>query len=90
MIPRILLALGGGYFLSAAAVMWGALFLSWFMDRSEAVVLMAMLGFVLYLVVLLWAFAEPRLIRLWLGLGVLPTLAFLLSLLLTAAPGTGG
>jgi len=45
------------------------------LPRSEAVVLMAMLGFVIYLLVLLWALAEPCVGRLWCALGALPTLA---------------
>ncbi|MEM1044366.1 MAG: iron uptake protein [Bacteroidota bacterium] len=39
------------------------------MARGEAVVLAMMLAFVLYLIVLIWAIAERRLWRLWLGLG---------------------
>lgn len=76
---RLALAVVGGYFLSAAGVTWGALLLSGVMPRSEAVVLMAMLGFVLYLVVLIWAFAEQRLLRLWLVLGMIPTIGHLLT-----------
>ncbi|MCP1999794.1 hypothetical protein [Nitrobacter winogradskyi] len=34
------------------------------MPRSEAVVLASMLGFIIYLVLLLWSFAERRLWRL--------------------------
>ncbi len=39
------------------------------MSRSDAVVLAAMLGFLLYLGLLLWAFAERRLSRLAIVLG---------------------
>lgn len=68
-IQRLLLAVVGGYWLTAGLVSLGALALAAVMPRSEAVVLMAMLGFVVYLVLLLWAFAELRLTRLWLMLG---------------------
>jgi len=68
-IQRVLLAIVGGYWLSSGLVSLGALALATVMPRSEAVVLMAMLGFVGYLMLLLWAFAEPRLTRLWLVLG---------------------
>ena len=66
---RVLLALIGGYFLSAALAALFALGLSRFMPRGEAVILMAMCAFIVYLLLLLWAFAEPRLARLWLMLG---------------------
>ena len=66
---RLVLAVVGGYFLSAAAAALLALGLSQIMPRSEAVMLMAMGVFVLYLIVLLWAFAQRRLARLWLVLG---------------------
>jgi len=82
---RVLLAVVGGYFLSAALVAWGALALASVMPRSEAVVLMGMLGFVVYLGVLLWAFAEPRLGRLWVVLAGVPLAAAGLRWLLPAA-----
>lgn len=68
---RVLVAVIGGYLLSASVAAWGALALAQLISRSEAVVLMAMLAFVIYLVVLIWAFAEPRLALVWwvLGLG---------------------
>ena len=67
---RVLLAVGGGYALRAVIVMlMGWLLAALGMARSEAVTLSMMLGFVLYLVVLIWAFAERRLLRLWLVLG---------------------
>jgi hypothetical protein len=68
---RILAAVIGGYFLSAALVALSAAGLAGLgMDRSEAVVLMAMLGFLIYLLVLIWAFAErslPRMLAVTLG-----------------------
>ncbi|MCX7069720.1 MAG: iron uptake protein [Gammaproteobacteria bacterium] len=63
---RVLLAVLGGYAFTAAAVMLGgwALAASGLFSRSDAVVLAALLGFLLYLGLLLWAFAERRLARL--------------------------
>jgi len=66
---RVAIALVGGYFLSAGLAALLALPLSALMPCSESVVLMAMLAFIIYLVVLLWAFAERRLAKLWLVLG---------------------
>ena len=66
---RVLLAVVGGYLLTSGLVSFGALALAAVMPRSEAVVLMAMLGFIVYLGLLIWAFAERRLSRLWLVLG---------------------
>src|SRR5687768_14441954 len=58
---RVILAVLGGYAASAAvsaalAVGLARMF-SW--DRGEAVLLAAMLAFVVYLVLLLWAFSRP-------------------------------
>lgn len=62
---RVALAVLGGYDLSAGLVALMAVVLALAgMQRSEAVVLAAMLGFVIHLGVLMWAFAEPRLGRL--------------------------
>ncbi|WP_439638993.1 hypothetical protein [Nevskia sp.] len=63
---RVLLAVVGGYAFTAAAVMLGGgvLAASGLFSRSDAVVLAALLGFPLYLGLLLWAFAERRLARL--------------------------
>jgi len=69
LIQRLALTVFGGYGLSSALVSLGALALAGVLPRSEAVVLAAMLGFPLYLVLLLWGFAERRLTRLWLVLG---------------------
>ncbi|WP_151639225.1 iron uptake protein [Noviherbaspirillum aerium] len=57
----------GGFGLTTAWVGLGsvALPLLFGMARSEAVLLSAMLGFILYLVLLLWAFAEASLLRVW-------------------------
>ena len=62
---RVLAIVAGGYFLSAALVALSAAGLAGLgMARSEAVILMTMLGFVLYLLVLIWGFAERSLTRL--------------------------
>jgi hypothetical protein len=64
---RVLGAVLGGYALSAAlvALLSVALPLVSGLARSEAVILASMLGFLIYLGLLLWAFAERRLARVW-------------------------
>lgn len=64
---RLLAAVGAGYACTAAAVALATriLTLAFGLARSEAVILAAMAGFPFYLAVLLWAFAEPRLTRVW-------------------------
>lgn len=61
---RILLAVPGGYALTAGCVALATAALAGVMPRSEAFALSAMLGFLLYLAILVWASAEPRLLRL--------------------------
>lgn len=63
---RVLLAIIGGYTASAGltALFATALPVATTLPRSEAVVLASMLGFIIYLVLLLWGFAERRLWRL--------------------------
>lgn len=66
---RLIAVLAGGYACTALAVtVLAALLAQAGMARSEAVVLMAMLGFPLYLVILLWGFAVRRLRTLLLAL----------------------
>jgi hypothetical protein len=67
MALRVLGAVGGGYAFCAACAALLSVALPKLMDlpRSEAVVAAAMAGFVLYLVVLLWAFGVRSLLRLW-------------------------
>lgn len=67
-VLRVLGAVLGGYAFTAAVVALIAVALPRFlgMARGEAVQLAAMLGFAIYLAVLLWAFVERRLGRLWL------------------------
>ena len=86
---HVLLAVGGGYFLAAGASALLARLLAQLMAPSEAVVLVSMLAFILYLVIALWAFAERRLWRLWLVLGGGGSLAFTTARIL-AAPAGGG
>ena len=76
---RVLLAVLGGYFFAAGSAGLGAAGLSCCMKDSEAVVLMAMLAFVIYLALALWAFAEPRLVRVALALGIVGPLLFAAS-----------
>lgn len=66
---RILGAVAGGYALTALAVAAaGGVLARLGMARAEAVVLAAMLGFLGYLVILLWSFSVARVARLWAGL----------------------
>jgi len=87
---RVALAVVGGYVLSAEAAAWAALGLRLWLGAAEAVVLSAMLAFVLYLVLLLWAFAERRLLRLWLVLAVLPVASHILAIGRGLSPEGGG
>lgn len=67
---RVPLVIAGGYWLSASCVsLLGALFAGMGMARSEAVFLAAMLGFILYMGILLWGSVEPRLERVALLIG---------------------
>ena len=68
-VVRFALVAVGGYWVVAAVASAAAAVLSLLLDRSEAVVLMAMLAFLVYLALLIWGFAEPRLVRLWWVLG---------------------
>jgi hypothetical protein len=63
---RLILAIGGGYAVAAgiAALLAVVLPALSMLPRSEAVVLASMLAFVIYLVVLIAAFAVRRLIHL--------------------------
>ncbi|MET0268470.1 MAG: iron uptake protein [Duganella sp.] len=70
MLLRIAGVVLGGYALTTLMVAVGSVVLARAgMVRSEAVALCAMLGFVVYLVLLLWGFSVRRVSRLWLGLG---------------------
>ena len=65
-VLRLLAAIGGGYAVAAglAALTAVILFVTGGLPRSEAVILASMLAFVIYLVLLIWAFAERSLLRL--------------------------
>ncbi|WP_220014676.1 hypothetical protein [Bradyrhizobium sp. BR 10289] len=70
-LARTALAILGGYlgtsaFIAALAMIAVA---TVGMERSEAATLGSMLGFLIYLGVIIWSFAEPALVRvaLWLG-----------------------
>lgn len=68
---RLLGAVLGGYALTALTVAaMGAVMARLGVARSEAVVLAAMLGFVVYLTLLLWAFSIRSMARLWVALAV--------------------
>ena len=62
---RFIAAVPGGYALTAGMVaVMGSLLSASGLPRSESVVVAAMVGFLFYLALLLWAFAERRLARL--------------------------
>lgn len=69
-LVRLVAAIGGGYAVAAglAALAAAALSTGGVMARSEAVVLASMLAFLVYLALLIWAFADRRLARLCLML----------------------
>lgn len=68
-VLRVLGTVAGGYALAALAVAaLGAVMTQIGMARAEAVTLAAMLGFVLYLMLLLWGFSVKSVTRLWLTL----------------------
>lgn len=77
-VLRVLAAIGGGYAVAAGLAALAAVALPQVtaLPRSEAVVLASMLAFLIYLALLLWAFAEPRLTRLCLGLAVIGILSW--------------
>ncbi|RUP30278.1 MAG: iron transporter [Curvibacter sp.] len=63
---RVLGALPGSYLLSACSMgLLSRLLVLGGLPRSEAVVATAMLGFLVFLGLLLWAFSVRRLRRLW-------------------------
>lgn len=67
LVLRVVAAIGGGYACTVTLASAGAqlLVLIGGMARSEAVILVAMLGFALYLALLLWSFTEPSVWRIW-------------------------
>lgn len=80
---RVIGSVGGGYALTAALVAFLSAALSRAeISRSEAVTAAALMGYGLYLVVLLWGFSVRSLTRLWSllagGTALASALAFLL------------
>ena len=73
---RVAAAILGGYLLAAGVSALAAEALASVLPPSEAVMLMVMLAFLIYLALLIWAFAERRLLRVLLVLGVGGPLAF--------------
>ena len=71
----------GGYWVVAGVASATAGALSLVLDRGEAVILMGMLAFVMYLPLILWGFAERRISRLWLVLGFGGTAGWMVSFL---------
>lgn len=63
---RLLLAIGGGYVVSAGltALAASAASVITTLPRSDAVVLASMAAFFVYLALLIWGFAERKLLRL--------------------------
>lgn len=71
-LVRVAAAIGGGYAVAAGLAALGAvaLWTGGLMARSEAVVLASMLAFLVYLALLIWAFADRRLARLCLVMAI--------------------
>lgn len=88
LVCRVVLVIVGGYaaaagFVAGAAVMLPVLG----MARSEAVTLASMLGFIVYLGLLLWGFAERRLWRLCGGIAIIAGSGFGIGALLSPTVG---
>ena len=85
-VLRVAGAVLGGYAFSAAWVAFAstALPLATGLARSEAVLLSSMLGFVVYLATLIWAFTERAMWRVWAVCGGGGVLALVLTLLVKA------
>jgi hypothetical protein len=76
-VLRVVTALSGGYWLSAAAVIGlGRLGAALGMHRADAVVVAAMLGFLIYLGILIWAFSKTSLGSVLLVCGAVPALSW--------------
>lgn len=93
-VSRVVAVVVGGYAatmgLVALASVLLALGLGW--QRSEAIVLATLVGFLVYTAVIIWGFAEARLLRLWAVLGGIALLAHLAAVALAAGlpPAIGG
>lgn len=84
---RVLAAVFGGYAFSAAWVALLSMVLAPLtgMARSDAVILASMLGFLIYLGVLIWAFAEVSVASIWAVLAGGAVLVYALMRLLKPA-----
>lgn len=91
-VLRVVAAFGGGYVVAAGLAALGAVILprATAMLRSEAVVLASMLAFLVYLAVLIWAFAERRVGRLWLVVAVAAAVSWLGAWGIASAAVRGG
>ncbi|WP_421997916.1 hypothetical protein [Reyranella sp.] len=91
-VLRVVAAFGGGYVVAAGLAALAAVILprATAMLRSEAVVLASMLAFLVYLGVLIWAFAERRLGRLWLVVVVAAAASWLGAWGIASAAARGG
>lgn len=68
-VARTLLSIVGGYVASSAIIAaLAVLAVATGMERSEAATSAAMLGFLVYLAVIIWSFSDPRLLRVALAL----------------------
>lgn len=74
-VLRLIAAIGSGYAVAAGLAALAAVSLPAVtaLPRSEAVVLASMLAFILYLGLLIWGFAERRLVRLCTVLAITAT-----------------
>lgn len=94
-VLRVLVAVPGAFgFTTAFVALSSVVFaLGFGMARGEAVLLSAMLGFLFYLASLLWAFAAPRLMPVWIvflgGGAAAYALVSWLAPMLTVPTGTG-
>lgn len=90
-LSRVLAAVLGGYAFSAACVALLSVVLPtvFALARSDAVILASMLGFLVYLGVLIWAFAQQRHARVWALLGGGAVLMYvLMRVLMSASPNS--
>ena len=80
---RIVLPIFGGYALASGfAGFFGVLLSFAGMARSEAVLLAAMLSFLVYLLVLIWGFAERRVFALLAGFVLSPAVLIVMTMAL--------
>ncbi|WP_299712850.1 hypothetical protein [Tardiphaga sp.] len=81
-VLRLVVVIGGGYVASSALVAGLARVLPWLgLVRIDGVVLASMLGFVIYLAVLILGFARQRLLRTAVDLLVIAGLGLMLAAL---------